>query len=401
VLFVSGSAFGSTIKRLSERYIEDFEDYDVIFSTQDMYVSDTLPLYEKVKTTNGVYDSAYQVIFSYSCSVETSSLSNRYREIVGNYDPDKTVNLPMKIQFIDDKEYLNFIHKLGLSDKDYFGNNAKMIAVAKKPVNAKGEPGEWIGIFANRSMRFNTVPVSKQGQQLSGGQPIEITFVDTYPVDPPPSNSSEPEPYVFMVVAPYSLKDTFETPGIGTNVGMSFRSKNPAQSVTEIEAMIQSAGITAKYTLFNVYTIVEQWRSLTFVIDVFTYFFVIMISLIAVANVFNTISTNIKLRRRELAMLRSVGMSDREFNRMMNFECVFYGLRTLLFGVPIAGIISWLIYEVMVSFERMENFNYIFPWGSMIISVICVLFIVFITMRYAISEVKKENIIDALRDDMA
>ncbi len=47
--------------------------------------------------------------------------------------------------------------------------------------------------------------------------------------------------------------------------------------------------------------------------------------MIAVANVFNTISTNIKLRRRELAMLRSVGMSDRDFNKMMRFECVLYG----------------------------------------------------------------------------
>ena len=74
-----------------------------------------------------------------------------------------------------------------------------------------------------------------------------------------------------------------------------------------METMIQGAGITSAYTLYNVYAILEQWRSLTFVIDVFTHFFVIMISLIAVANVFNTISTNIRLRRRELAMLRSVG----------------------------------------------------------------------------------------------
>ena len=164
--------------------------------------------------------------------------------------------------------------------------------------------------------------------------------------------------------------------------------------------MIQGAGITSAYTLYNVYAIVEQWRSLTFVMDVFTYVFVIMISLIAVANVFNTISTNIRLRRRELAMLRSVGMSDRDFNKMMNFECVFYGMRTLLFGLPIAGIISWLIYEGLVAAERMDNFDFVFPWGSMAISVFSVLFIVFITMRYAISEIKRENIINALRDDM-
>jgi putative ABC transport system permease protein len=203
-----------------------------------------------------------------------------------------------------------------------------------------------------------------------------------------------------MVVAPYSLIEKFETPNTPATIGLSFFSKNPSQSGTEMQAMIQDAGITSAYTLYNVYTTLEQFRSLTFVVDVFTYVFVIMISLIAVANVFNTISTNIRLRKRELAMLRSIGMSERDFNKMMNFECVFYGMRTLLFGVPIATICSWLIYEGVMSAEKMDNFDYIFPWGSMTISVFSVLFIVFITMLYAICKIKKENIIDALRDDM-
>lgn len=87
---------------------------------------------------------------------------------------------------------------------------------------------------------------------------------------------------------------------------------------------------------------------MTFVVDVFPYAFALMISLIAVANVFNTISTNIRIRRRELAMLRSVGMSERGFNRMVNYECFFYGVRTLLFGVPVASVLS-LIYKAMAA----------------------------------------------------
>lgn len=201
-------------------------------------------------------------------------------------------------------------------------------------------------------------------------------------------------------MAPYSLKERFEAPDIHSITGLPFLSKDHTQTVAEMESIIQNAGITSPYTLYNVYEIVEQYRSLTFVIDVFTYVFVIMISLIAVANVFNTISTNIRLRRRELAMLRSVGMSDRDFNKMMNFECVFYGMRSLIFGLPIAGIISWLIYLGLVSVEKIDNFVFVFPWGSMAISVISVLFIVFVTMLYAIRRIQRENIIDALRDDM-
>ena len=73
--------------------------------------------------------------------------------------------------------------------------------------------------------------------------------------------------------------------------------------------------------------------------------FIVMISMIAVANVFNTISTNIKLRRRELAMLRSVGMSEHDFQKMMNFECIFYGMRALLYGLPIAVLAAWLVHK--------------------------------------------------------
>ncbi|MBD5637157.1 ABC transporter permease [Clostridium botulinum] len=401
VLFVSGNAFGTTLKRLAERSIMDF-DYDIIFTTQNMGDSEMFPLYNKLKTTEGVYKSSYQAIFAYSCTAKASDFSDRYRKSVGYAAPDQTVHLPMDIQFIEDSEYLRFIKKLGLSREEYTGKDAKMIAVAKKPVAKKDGPSELFDMFASRSMTFSVAPETNDKPKMEQGQSINITFVDTYPVDPLKAlkQSSEKNQYVFMVVAPYSLKEKFETPDTHVDIGLSFLSKKPSQSVSKMETMIQDAGITSAYTLQNVYTMVEQYRSLTFVIDVFTYVFVIMISLIAVANVFNTISTNIRLRRRELAMLRSVGMSERDFQKMMNFECVFYGMRTLLFGLPIAGIISWLIYKGFVTVERMENFDFVFPWGSMAISVFSVLFIVFITMLYATRKIKKENIIDALRDDM-
>lgn len=399
VLFISGSAFGTTLKRLSEQLIMDI-DYDIFFNTQDMDDSEMFPLYDKLKAADGVYESSYQAILAYSCAVKASDFSDRYQEYAGYAAPDETVHLPMDIQFIEDSEYLHFIKELGLSAEEYTGQDAKMIAVAKNRVDKKDGPSELLDMFASRSMTFNVAPETNDNPMMEQEQSINITFVDTYPVDPPPRQSSEQRPYVFMVVAPYSLKAKFETPDTHANMGLAFLSKNPLQSVAEMEVMIQGAGITSAYTLYNVYAMVEQYRSMTFVVDVFTYIFVIMISLISVANVFNTISTNIRLRRRELAMLRSVGMSDRDLNKMMNFECAFYGMRTLLFGLPIAGIISWLIYEGLVAVERIDNFDFIFPWSSMVISVFSVFFIVFITMLYAIRKIKDENIIDALRDDM-
>jgi putative ABC transport system permease protein len=403
VLFVSGSAFGTTLKRLSERLVMDM-DYDILFNAQDMEVSEMNPLYDKLKAADGVYDSSYQAILAYSCAVQASDFSERYQNYAGYASSDETVHLPLDIQFIPDSEYLPFIKKLGLSTEEYTGQNAKMIAVAKQRINKKDGASAMFDMFASRSETLRVTPETNSKTRMEQVQRLNITFVDTYPVDtlPKPKQASEPEQNqtVFMVVAPYSLIEKFVTSDTHANIGLNFQSTNPSQTVTEMDTIIQSAGITSEYALYNTYSMLEQYRSMTFVIDVFTYVFVIMISLIAVANVFNTISTNIRLRRRELAMLRSVGMSDRDFNRMMNFECVFYGMRTLLYGLPIAGILSWLIYEGLAGAEKMDNFDYVFPWESMAISMFSVLFIVFITMLYAVSKIKRENIIDALRDDM-
>ena len=162
-----------------------------------------------------------------------------------------------------------------------------------------------------------------------------------------------------------------------------------------MKAMLQEASLTSAYTFMNTTDALEEGRNYIFVANVFSYTFIIMISLIAIANVFNTISTNIKLRRRELAMLRSVGMSDRDFNKMMRFECAFYGVRSLLFGLPVAIVSSWMICRAMIA-----DSHFVLPWASIGISIISVFLVIFITMLYAVSKIRKENIIDALRDDM-
>jgi putative ABC transport system permease protein len=237
---------------------------------------------------------------------------------------------------------------------------------------------------------------------MEQGRNVSITFVNTVPLDTLPmlENSESKNPSIFNVMVPYSLKEKFETPNAHVfNKGLTFSSKKPSKSAAEIEAMLKNAAIKSNYKLYNNYEIFDENRNYIFIANVFSYTFIIMISLIAVANVFNTISTNIKLRRRELAMLRSVGMSERDFQRMMNFECAFYGMKALLFGLPIAAISSWLIYKWMVG-GGADNIDFVFPWASIGISVFSVLFVVFITMLYATHKIKRENIIDALRDDM-
>jgi putative ABC transport system permease protein len=216
---------------------------------------------------------------------------------------------------------------------------------------------------------------------------------------PPAIKSFEPEPYFFQIIVPYESAASFASPDTIIVKGLTFQSENPSLSMSEMEKMLQHMGTADSYIIVNTSEMLEESRNYIFIANVFAYTFIVMISFIAAANVFNTIATNIKLRRREFAMLRSVGMSDRDFNRMMRYECVFYGLNALLIGLPLAILIAWLIYKGMF-IGGADSIAFVWPWTSIGISIISVLLVIFTTMMYAVSKIKKENIIDALRDDM-
>lgn len=141
---------------------------------------------------------------------------------------------------------------------------------------------------------------------------------------------------------------------------------------------------------------VDDKRNTVTVIRVFAYGFIVLISLIALANVFNTISTNIALRRREFAMLRSVGMTSKGFNKMMNFECILYGIRSLMVGLPVSIGVTYLIYKVVNSgYET----GFHLSWLSIGVAIFSVFAVVFSTMMYAMRRIKKDNPIDALRNE--
>lgn len=415
VLFISASAFVTDMKQMSEQAVA-FTTYDIGFATPSMKDSEMLALYDKLRTADGIYDSSYQTLMKVTGIARASELSeagNNGKEgksgKTGAPSPgrsDEQITLPVDLQFLDDKAYLKILEGLGLSAAEYTGSNAKFIAVAKSvsPADEKRlkEVDEFRNLFKSSSSTLTITPESKNGPKTGQGHDVTVTFVETVPPDtlPVTGSSGSSEPFFFRVIAPYSLIGKFETADSPPAVkGLTFHSKHPAQSVAEMEKTIQAAQITDEYKLYNVYAMMDENRNMIFIINVFAYTFIIMISLIAIANVFNTISTNIKLRRRELAMLRSVGMSDRSFQRMMNFECAFYGMRALLFGLPVGLACSWLIYRGML-IGGADQIDYVFPWASIGISVFSVLLIVFVTMLYSVSTIKRENIIDALRDDM-
>lgn len=140
----------------------------------------------------------------------------------------------------------------------------------------------------------------------------------------------------------------------------------------------------------------SQMRRMYLLISIFLYGFIIVVTLIGVTNVFNTITTNIALRAKEFAMLKSIGMTSKEFNRMVRLESLMYSGKALIIGTPLGLLLSYAFYQ---SIANSVDFGWIIPWVAILISVAAVGVLVGVIMRYSVRQVEKQNIIETIRSE--
>ena len=174
------------------------------------------------------------------------------------------------------------------------------------------------------------------------------------------------------------------------------KSQNPDELENEINNLKKTNNLYSKLYIDNISKYVEENQKIILLISIFLYGFIAVITLIGVTNIFNTITTNMILRSKEFANLKSVGMTTKEFNRMIRLESILYGLKSLLIGIPLGLIGSYCIYN---GIAKGLDFGYILPLKSIIIAIIFVFIIVGLTMKYSLNKINKQNIIETIRED--
>ncbi|NJJ34972.1 ABC transporter permease [Clostridioides difficile] len=130
------------------------------------------------------------------------------------------------------------------------------------------------------------------------------------------------------------------------------------------------------------------------VVKIFVYGFIVVISLVSVTNILNTVSTSINLRKRELAIIQSIGVTPNGFRKMIYLESFIYGILSLIFGIPI-GIGMTLVMNKLIS--GVIEFSPVIPWAAIAICIVSVFIITFIAAYIPMSKLNKENIIDNIR----
>lgn len=166
---------------------------------------------------------------------------------------------------------------------------------------------------------------------------------------------------------------------------------------SRIESMSGTGDSESNISIYDSEEIVRQFNAVMLIVGIFVYGFIGVISLIGLTNIFNTISTNMQLRSKEFASLKSIGMTKKEFNRMIRLESLMYGIKSLLIGIPL-GVLG-----VFAIFSAFSNGNvpmsFVFPWKAILISIAAVIIVVWLIMKYSISKVNKQNIIETIRND--
>ena len=165
------------------------------------------------------------------------------------------------------------------------------------------------------------------------------------------------------------------------------------------ESTKKSINNLAEKYKFSVIDQVEEYQAMQDsmkVMQIFVYGFVTVISLVSVTNIINTISTNINLRKKELAIIKSIGVTPSGFNKMIYLESFLYGVLALLWGIPIGILLTILMNTIL---GDVISFGLVLPYSAILICIVAIFIITFIASYIPMRKINKENIIDNIRQD--
>lgn len=139
----------------------------------------------------------------------------------------------------------------------------------------------------------------------------------------------------------------------------------------------------------------EDSRTLLLLLNIFAYCFIISVSIISAANVISTISTSFMLRKREFAMLQSIGLTRPSLYRIAAIECTIYCLHSLIWGISIGMVVHYAIHCVI---KQAFWQSFTIPLNCLLLSVCYAFSVSFLAMLFSFIKMRKINLIDVLKD---
>lgn len=384
ILFLSVSGFTYYFKNAFVMSSQSM-NYDAEIYSYDDLGKD---VFQKLSTIKNADAFAASKKSMYNCKVPINRIDSKLISLLNemDYGIDDYLYITLDI-YTYDKAYLDTYYKeQNITPGSVIINKSNVIAAKRKYTEST--------VFKNQNenMKFTIEVYNEDSNEVKD---MDIEFKNVVYTNELPLGATQPSsPDWIEVIVP---EDIFEDLLFDTQPSQNLYYKTSNNDAFDAEMQdILSQNKDKDIYYYNIASQMETVNQVLFVVNVFVYGFIILISLISIANIFNTITTSVSLRTKEFAMLKSIGMTPKAFNKMIYFESIFYGLHTLIFSIPISIAIMYLIHNSLVSV-----FNNVFsiPIINIVIAIVAVFLIVGATLLFSTSKIRKQNIIDGLRTE--
>jgi putative ABC transport system permease protein len=390
VLFLTVSYFTENLKKSLELSQDDI-NYDIRVSSSSTNDEEMKMITNVKNVTNSLMVKSIQL----NSWIDTSMIAEGLLENLKN---DKAIlkdgKYPYSIEIhgIDDKRFEEYAKQVG-AELEVVQNTKQPAAIVIDQISYQDyEKGKFVETKAINTQPGQAIDLYtlniKNGKEAFLNQVKVGALTDRLPMGSYNSWLGGLMIFVSDTTMNALLNDELKN-DIHTSVYLN--SSDPMGTQEELEKLELS-----NLHIYNVIQVKQQNEQTLMFMSIFTYGFIVLITLISTANIFNTISTSISLRKREFAMLKSVGMTPKGFNKMIHYESIFYGVNSLLYGLPLSIGVMGLIYSGL---GNTFEYGFTLPWLSILYVIAAIFIIVGSAMIYSISKVKKDNIIDALKQE--
>ena len=382
-IFISVTSLVQYGFNISNQSFQDYK-YNLMLSVdRNMDDEEAYNLYEQIANNQNVKRYSITKFTSLTMDKNELKLSDEGKEYLSGYSSyEENETYFVTMVSLGNEEYNRYIKDLGLNYEDAKDKIIWIDDFERYIYNEDGSYKKIIGELyeynKNDEIKFNTF---KDGTYTEEHSAKIIAQTSKKPMGLEGSSYNQG-----VMVVSDELMDKMDWRFGSLYVDVD----NPDKFEQEIKKEYKNIGT------YNIEAEANRQTSLIIIIAIFLYGFIIVISLIGVTNIFNTITSNMNLRSKEFANLKSIGMTKKEFNRMIRLESIFYGLKSIIIGVPLGVLGSYLLY---LAFNSGIMMPYTFPTMPTLVAVIIVFLLIGGIMKYSLNKINKQNIIETIRKD--
>ena len=400
MIFIIMNSFIGNVFDLSGEYYNDYE-YNVDFWSAEDLSNSEIEKIKKMENTNS-YIELYNRVGTFACVYNLDQIDEYYekhylsRGEFLDYDEASGTITASSNEVNPDERLKTDLFIIGYNSKD-FNRFLEKIKVNPKTMKRKAI------LYDNYNEYQDNKITKRRIYSVSKGDTLETVFTNNGTED---EKIEKYEIGAITDVRPFGEEQNYSDGGyLVLNIddfpeyefkidNLLVQADDPEAFDDEFEKLNIDLGL---YGYRNIGTMVKEQETIIFIMKIFLYGFIAVITLIGVTNIFNTITSNMELRQKEFASLKSIGMTKREFNRMINLETIFYSVKSLFYGIILGLAGTFLLYKAFSI--KLDTGKVYIPYSAIIISIIAVFVLIFVIMRYSIRKINKQNIIETIRKE--